>query len=47
MNDFLSVVVSGPFHKMQNRKKLSAVDRSLYVHTNFLKQVLPEELTIG
>jgi len=47
MNDFLSVAVSGPFRKMQNQKKLSTVDRSLYVHSNFLKQVLLKELTFG
>jgi hypothetical protein len=33
MNDFLSIADSGPFRKMQNRKKLSTVNLSVYVHT--------------
>ena len=47
MNDFLSVSVSGLFRKMENQKKLSAADLSVHVHTNFMGQVLFEELTAG
>jgi len=42
MNEFLSVAVSGPFCKTQNRKKLTKFNRS---NTHFLKQILLEELT--